>query len=155
MALFLNEMRFNHKVQTSARDSRIIRNLMEFFKHQRRHYKALAEDSLAAEQAAKARSGSSSTGGMPSPTESKPNGGVHPFRQVPDQGNEAAVERLDVSRVRRETDPASVKTTKSDISDTIHASLPPKGRLRASTLAGPLAPSASSGEVTQPTVSTS
>ncbi|KAK3844601.1 MAG: ras guanine nucleotide exchange factor domain-containing protein, partial [Linnemannia gamsii] len=43
MASFLNEMRFNATVQTSPRDSRIIRNLMDFFKHQRRYYKGLAQ----------------------------------------------------------------------------------------------------------------
>ncbi|OAQ22545.1 ras GEF, partial [Linnemannia elongata AG-77] len=49
MASFLNEMRFHTKVQASPRDLRIIRNLMDFFKYQRRYYKGLAQQSATAE----------------------------------------------------------------------------------------------------------
>ncbi|KAK3823558.1 MAG: ras guanine nucleotide exchange factor domain-containing protein, partial [Benniella sp.] len=50
MASFLNSMRSHPRVQASPRDSRIIRSLMDFFKHQRRYYKNLAEQSVMAEQ---------------------------------------------------------------------------------------------------------
>lgn len=136
MALFLNEMRFNHKVQTSARDSRIIRNLMDFFKQQRRHYKALAEEGFAAEQAEKSRPGSS-TRGVSSPGGSRSDEGVYPFQQSHGQSSKAAVDRPDASKAWRETESSSpVMKTTSDISDSIPSSLPPKARLRAATLAG-------------------
>ncbi|GJJ74854.1 hypothetical protein EMPS_07212 [Entomortierella parvispora] len=133
MASFLNQMRFNHKVQTSARDSRIIRNLMDFFKQQRRHYKALAEESFAAEQAAKSRSGPIGKDGS-SPAGPGPNDDVHPFQPFQGQASEVPV---DVSKAWRDNESSSaVKTTKSDISDSIPSSLPPKARTRATTLAG-------------------
>lgn len=147
MALFLNEMRFNSKVQASARDSRIIRNLMEFFKSQRRHYKILAEESFSAEKALKQQqqqqkqSESLSAGKSSTKEVGVFDDSVHPL-QFYDPDSEVAIESLDVTRVWREAETPVVKTTKSDISNSMPSAAPAKARLRASTMAGSLAPSA-------------
>ncbi|KAG0056020.1 hypothetical protein BGZ83_006633 [Gryganskiella cystojenkinii] len=138
MALFLNEMRFNAKVQGSTRDARIIKSLMELFKAQRRHYKALAEESLAAEKTLEPNPRASNDA-KSSPKEEKTDDSVHPL-QFHDPESEVAVESLDVARIWREAEVTVVKSTKSDISDSMSSATPIKARLRASTMAGPLAP---------------
>jgi hypothetical protein len=139
MASFLNEMRFNTRVQESPRDSRIIRNLMDFFKYQRRYYKGLAQQSAT--------------------TDMERYHQQHMFMndsgQVSDHGDvrkpstdgtadsevkataEATVDRLRVSIVHRQVDPATGKVTTSDVTETANAvPNPTKGRHRAYTLGG-------------------
>ncbi|KAF9911441.1 hypothetical protein EC991_003697 [Linnemannia zychae] len=147
MASFLNEMRFNDRVQASPRDSRIIRNLMDFFKYQRRYYKGLAQQSATAEleryqrqikydaaQSMKNRNGSGQDPG---------NGGMQrkaSTERMADPATttsaEAVVDRLRVSIVHRQVDPVTGKVTTSDVTDAAHAPQPTKGRSRAYTLGG-------------------
>ncbi|KAF9088150.1 hypothetical protein BGX23_007593 [Mortierella sp. AD031] len=142
MASFLNEMRFNTRVQASQRDSRIIRNLMEFFKDQRRYYKGLAHRSATAEMERNYRhakydnhhinngNDSGHTCDKIGSTNSSSERMADPAASV------EAVERLRVSIVHRQMDPISGKATTSDLTEAPHASNPSKGRHRAYTLGG-------------------
>ncbi|KAG0203492.1 hypothetical protein BGX28_004245 [Mortierella sp. GBA30] len=132
MASFLNEMRFHPCIKASALDARIIRYLMEFFKHQRRYYKKLAQQSLDTEQ---------ERGDQARPslrTDSiKGDGKVIKSSPPKDDATSIEVERLRVSAYPRETEPLTVKVATSDVTETSQQSSAFKGRLRASTLAGP------------------
>ncbi|KAI7832611.1 ras guanine nucleotide exchange factor domain-containing protein [Gamsiella multidivaricata] len=126
MALFLNEMRFHPRVQASARDSRIIRSLMDFFKYQRRLYKGLAEQSLTTEQEQKLRQ-----------KDEKTAEDVNDAHCGNDDLKAAEVERLSVvAAIQRSWDAFANKSITSDLPSTTQHSTPVKGRHRASTLAG-------------------
>ncbi|KAF9333217.1 hypothetical protein BG006_003890 [Podila minutissima] len=112
MASFLNEMRFNAKVQASQRDSRIIRNLMDFFKYQRRLFKSLAQQSLSAELSQ-----------------------LQMYQSELQQSSAAESRKQSVDLNHMVDSPLSAKTTKSDVT-TPTPPKPIKSRHRASTLAG-------------------
>ncbi|KAF9128363.1 hypothetical protein BGW39_005143 [Mortierella sp. 14UC] len=147
MASFLNEMRFNGRVQASPRDSRIIRNLMDFFKHQRRYYKGLAQQSATAEleryqrqhkydaaQSNKIRSGPGQDSGSGVVQRRTSTEGMTDSAAT--KSAEAVAARLRVLTVHRQVDPVTGKVTTSDVTDAAHAPHPTKGRHRAYTLGG-------------------
>ncbi|KAF9385481.1 hypothetical protein CPC16_007969 [Podila verticillata] len=111
MASFLNEMRFHPKVQASQRDSRIIRNLMDFFKYQRRLFKSLAQQSLSAELSQQQ---------------------MH-HSEIHSSATKSRKHSVDSNQFVGS--PLSAKTTKSDVT-TSSPPKPIKSRHRASTLAG-------------------
>ncbi|KAF9132027.1 hypothetical protein BGX30_012807 [Mortierella sp. GBA39] len=144
MASFLNEMRFNTKVQASPRDSRIIRNLMEFFKYQRRYYKGLAQQSATAEMERYHRqhkynnrkdSGQVSDNG--DARKASTDGTTESTVAAVASSGSDVVDRLRVSTMHRQVDPVTGKVTTSDVTETTNApSNPTKGRHRAYTLGG-------------------
>ncbi|KAF9962916.1 Guanine nucleotide exchange factor lte1, partial [Modicella reniformis] len=130
MASFLNNMRSHPRVQSSARDARIIRSLMEFFKQQRRYYKSLAKQSLIAEQ----RSGSGKRDSQQDVH------GVNDSVEAHSKANDqkaAEEERLGVSAIPSRSEFLVAKWTTVDVTSSIRQMTPVKGRHRASTLAGP------------------
>ncbi|KAG0292569.1 hypothetical protein BGZ96_003992 [Linnemannia gamsii] len=139
MASFLNEMRFNARVQASPRDSRIIRNLMDFFKYQRRYYKGLAQQSATAEmeryhQQHQYRNDSGQVFDHGDVRKASTDGTADSEAKAT---MEAAVDRLRVSIVHRQVDPVTGKVTTSDVTETANATPnPTKGRHRAYTLGG-------------------
>ncbi|KAG0019515.1 hypothetical protein BGZ81_009688 [Podila clonocystis] len=112
MASFLNEMRFHPEVQASQRDSRIIRNLMDFFKYQRRLFKGLAQQSLSAELSQ-----------------------LQMHQSDLQHSSAAGNRKQSVDSSHMVESPLSAKTTKSDLT-TATPPKPIKSRHRASTLAG-------------------
>ncbi|KAG0313771.1 hypothetical protein BGZ99_008593 [Dissophora globulifera] len=110
MASFLDAMRSNPHVQASARDSRIIRNLTELFKYQRKYHRGLAKQSMAADE--------------------------HNDNTDNDERRTAEVERLEVSTIHRHPEPAVIGLECGAVLRTVHPTTPVKGRHRASTLAG-------------------
>ncbi|KAF9361805.1 Guanine nucleotide exchange factor lte1 [Mortierella sp. AD094] len=121
MESFLREVRSNPRVQTSAVDSRIILSLSDFYKRQRRDYKALAERVMMDEQ-------------KHDPRHKMGQGISHSDLgySESDDMKVAEVERLGVSAIRSHIEPLTAKTASSDVAGT---KLPIKGRNRASTLA--------------------
>ncbi|KAG0265346.1 hypothetical protein BGZ95_003348 [Linnemannia exigua] len=158
MASFLNEMRFNARVQTSPRDSRIIRNLMDFFKYQRRYYKGLAQQSATAEleryqrqckydsqnNKSKNASGQDSESGLQTKASTE---GMMDSAATATMSAEAVVDRLRVSIVHRQVDPVTGKVTTSDVTDATHAPHPTKGRHRAYTLGGMITSKSTNSDV--------
>ncbi|KAF8942289.1 hypothetical protein BGZ47_006635 [Haplosporangium gracile] len=144
MASFLNEMRFNTMVQASPRDSRIIRNLMDFFKYQRRYYKSLAQHNATVEKESYHRQQHKYSNRKDSGQVSD-SGEVRKFSTdgMPDPAAAATaatvtevVDRLCVSTVHRQVDPVTGKVTTSDVTETANAPSPAKSRHRAYTLGG-------------------
>lgn len=127
MASFLNEMRFHAKVQASQRDSRIIRNLMDFFKYQRRLFKSLAQQSLSAELSQQQMHHSEIRSGA------------------------AESRKHSVDSNQFVESPLSAKTTKSDVT-TPSPPKPIKSRHRASTLAGTTSRSIIGEAMTRPSI---
>lgn len=150
MASFLNEMRFNTRVQASPRDSRIIRNLMDLFKYQRRYYKGLAQQSATAEmeryhQQHKCRNDSGQIFDHGVVRKASADGTADSEAKAT---METAVDRLQVSIVRRQVDPITGKVTTSDVTETANAAPnPTKGRHRAYTLGGMITSKPASSEV--------
>ncbi|KAG0226135.1 Guanine nucleotide exchange factor lte1 [Mortierella sp. GBA43] len=133
MASFLNSMRSHSRVQASPRDSRIIRSLMDFFKHQRRYYKNLAERSLAEQK--------SELGKRDSQQDCQR---ISHFTETEDR-KASEVERLEVSPVPNHIGSSVIKGTSNDSTSSLRQPPPVKGRHRASTLAGPT-PRSATGE---------
>ncbi|CAO3565863.1 unnamed protein product [Mortierella alpina] len=132
MASFLNQMRFHPSVKVSSLDARIIRYLMDFFKHQRKVYKSLAQQSLDIEQK-QSEPINPTQKGSEDPVQGERKVDVL-SRQMEDSKS-AEVERLKVTAVQRDLDPvASNITTMGDADSSQHPGTV-KGRLRASTLA--------------------
>ncbi|KAF9933085.1 hypothetical protein FBU30_006586 [Linnemannia zychae] len=141
MASFLNEMRFNTKVQTSPRDSRIIRSLMDFFKYQRRYYKGLAQQSADAEKERyirqhKCNSDNGSGHASYSIETKKPSSEVKADQVTAAAATVEVADRPRVSILHRQVDSVAGKMTTSDVTETINAPNPTKGRHRAYTLGG-------------------
>ncbi|KAG0334827.1 hypothetical protein BG000_008023 [Podila horticola] len=126
MASFLNEMRFHPNVQASQRDSRIIRNLMDFFKYQRRLFKSLAQQSLSAELSQLQ---------------------MHQSELLQFSAAENRKQSVDSNHMMES--PLSAKTTKSDVT-TPTPPKPIKSRHRASTLAGTTSRSIVGEAITKP-----
>lgn len=126
MASFLNEMRFHPDVQASQRDSRIIRNLMDFFKYQRRLFKSLAQQSLSAELSQLQ---------------------MHQSELLQSSAAENRKQSVDSNHMMES--PLSAKTTKSDVT-TPTPPKPIKSRHRASTLAGTTSRSIVGEAITKP-----
>ncbi|KAF9148798.1 hypothetical protein BG015_009457 [Linnemannia schmuckeri] len=146
MASFLNEMRFNTRVQASPRDSRIIRNLMDFFKYQRRYYKSLAQCNASVEKERCHRQEHKYSNRKDSGLVSD-SGEVKKFStdEMADPATATeVVDRLHVSTVHRQVDPVTGKVTTSDVTETANAPNPAKGRHRAYTLGGMIIKSTSS-----------
>ncbi|KAF9959721.1 hypothetical protein BGZ72_008968 [Mortierella alpina] len=132
MASFLNQMRFHPSVKASSLDARIIRYLMDFFKHQRKVYKNLAQQSLDTEQK------QSELISHAQKADEDPMKGERDLdsssMQKEDQKS-AEVERLKVAAVRRDLGPAASNMTAMGDAEPNHQPGVIKGRLRASTLA--------------------
>lgn len=161
MASFLNEMRFNTRVQASPRDSRIIRNLMDFFKYQRRYYKSLAQQSATAEMeryhqqhkySNRKDSGQVSENG--DIRKASTDGMTESTATAVAGSSSDVVDRLRVSIVHRQVDPVTGKVTTSDVTETANApSNPAKGRHRAYTLGGLITKPLSGDAPSKPAVS--
>ncbi|KAF9184919.1 hypothetical protein BGZ51_003042 [Haplosporangium sp. Z 767] len=132
MAFFLNEMRFHPSVQSSSRDRRIIIHLTDFFKQQRRYYKALAQQSMLMECKREHYSKQKQE-----EHHIRAHGCTNVNLSLEEEDPKTVeVERLGVSMATKHVEPQMAKNTTSDVTDTISHTTPVKGRHRASTLAG-------------------
>ncbi|KAI1318318.1 hypothetical protein EDD11_006831 [Mortierella claussenii] len=138
MGSFLNGMCFNPRIQASARDSRIIRNLAGLFKQHRKYYKDLAERILARErQVERQQSDGEEVEGHPNATTANTVGVGEPTLQAEDvEASSIDVESLGGSTDQRD---ALVEQWPEGVTNSDACSVPMtriKGRNRALTLAG-------------------
>ncbi|KAF9990525.1 Guanine nucleotide exchange factor lte1 [Mortierella antarctica] len=133
MASFLNQMRFHPSVKVSSLDARIIRYLMDFFKHQRKVYKSLAQQSLDTEHKQSEQLNPTQKGDVDPLKKGERDLDVLSMQM--EDSKSAEVERLKVAAVRRDLEPIASNLPAMGGAESSHQPSIIKGRLRASTLA--------------------
>ncbi|KAF9289215.1 hypothetical protein BGZ68_009814 [Mortierella alpina] len=132
MASFLNQMRSHPSVKASSLDARIIRYLMDFFKHQRKVYKSLAQQSLDTEQK-QSEPIYHTQKGYEDLVKGERDLDTSSLQK--EDSKSVEVERLKVAAIRRDLEPVMSNMTTIGGAESSHQPGVIKGRLRASTLA--------------------